>query len=129
MQPLFEKLLDVTPKSSEISSTQKAAGYRRRRLATFLASASASAVGVRLLNSHAAGGPAGRTLDLTLFAVVRALDVVIGEIWERWKNPRVRSGTFTRLESSIGRKADAAVFAASATIITFYWIYEPERLP
>jgi len=35
---------------------------------------------------------AGRTIDLTLFAVVRAIDVVVGELWLRYKMTRSLSG-------------------------------------
>jgi hypothetical protein len=123
LQPVFEKLLHAANLSPSVSS-----GHRRT-LATFLASSIAAAGGICLLNSRANSGPAGRTLDLTLFAVVRALDVVVGELWARRRDRRVKSGTFTRMESAIGSMADPALFAASAAMIMFSWIYEPEKLP
>ncbi|RPB05535.1 hypothetical protein L873DRAFT_1840021 [Choiromyces venosus 120613-1] len=129
LQPIFEKSLETLGKFSESLGAEKATGEQRRRVATFLASASASAVAIRQLNSRNVEGPAGRTLDLTLFAVVRALDVVIGEIWARRKAHRAHSKTFTRLDRIIENNADAAIFAASAAVIMFSWLYEPEKLP
>jgi hypothetical protein len=35
---------------------------------------------------------AGRTMDLTLFAVTRALDVIIGDLWSRRGSPANPSG-------------------------------------
>lgn len=72
---------------------------------------------------------AGRTLDLTFFAVSKALDVIVGELWARRKARRVSSGKFTNFEIKIGNAADAVVFAASAAAITFSWFYLPDRLP
>ena len=58
-------------------------------------------------------------LDLTLFAVVRALDVVIAEIWTRRKAHQIRSKTFTRLDRIVEDNAAATIFAASAAVIMF----------
>lgn len=38
---------------------------------------------------------AGRTMDLTLFAVTRALDVVVGELWSHRRNARLPAGKQT----------------------------------
>ncbi|CUS14975.1 unnamed protein product, partial [Tuber aestivum] len=129
LQPIFEKFLGTVGKFSESLGAEKTTGEQRRRVATFLASASAAAAAIRQLNSRGVESPAGRTLDLTLFAVVRALDVVIGEIWARGKAHRVRSGAFARLDRIIEGNVDVAVFAASAAVIMFSWFYEPEKLP
>jgi hypothetical protein len=72
---------------------------------------------------------AGRTLDLTLFAVTRALDVIGGELWYRRKLRRQAAGTWTRLESAISRLTDPALFALSSGLIMWTWIYLPDRLP
>ncbi|KAK4101420.1 hypothetical protein N658DRAFT_471227 [Parathielavia hyrcaniae] len=72
---------------------------------------------------------AGRTLDLTLFAVTRALDVLGGELWHRRKLRRQAAGTWTRAESAISRLTDPAVFAISSGLIMWTWIYLPPRLP
>ena len=72
---------------------------------------------------------AGRTLDLTLFAVTRALDVIVGELWHRRKLRRQAAKQWTRLESSIGALADPAVFAMSSGLVMWTWFYRPERLP
>lgn len=38
---------------------------------------------------------AGRTLDLTLFAVMRATDVIVGELWSRRKIRRIAAKKWT----------------------------------
>ena len=72
---------------------------------------------------------AGRTLDLTLFALTRALDVVVGELWSRRRRRRTVGGRWTRLERAVARLADPAVFALSSGLIMWTWIYRPARLP
>jgi hypothetical protein len=71
----------------------------------------------------------GRTMDLTLYAVTRALDVVVGELWSRRRARRVAMGRWTRLESFVGRTADAGVFALSSGMVMWAWFYLPDRLP
>src|SRR5690348_21310 len=72
---------------------------------------------------------AGRTLDLTLFAFTRALDVVVGELWHRRRTRRVAAGQWTGLERAISRFADPAVFALSSGLVMWTWFYHPARLP
>lgn len=72
---------------------------------------------------------AGRTLDLTLFALIRALDVIVGELWSRRKARREAAGRWTPLESAISRLTDPAIFALSSGLIMWTWIYLPSRLP
>jgi hypothetical protein len=72
---------------------------------------------------------AGRTLDLTLFALTRALDVVTGGLWARHKARRQAAGRWTVIESSISRLTDPAIFALSSGLIMWTWIYLPSRLP
>ena len=46
---------------------------------------------------------AGRTMDLTLFAVTRAFDVIVGELWSQRKARRVAAGKWTKvIISTIG---------------------------
>ena len=66
--------------------------------------------------------PRKRTVDLTLAAFVRAIDVIVQNIW-RHRDPK------TRVERILKQQADAIVFAVSCTIIMFAWFYAPERLP
>jgi len=40
---------------------------------------------------------AGRTIDLTIFAVTRALDVVVGELWSQRKERRIVAGKWTKV--------------------------------
>lgn len=42
---------------------------------------------------------AGRTMDLTLFAVIRAVDVLFGELWEQQKLRKKGTGHWTRVRS------------------------------
>ncbi|EAQ86707.1 hypothetical protein CHGG_07960 [Chaetomium globosum CBS 148.51] len=72
---------------------------------------------------------AGRTLDLTLFAFTRALDVVVGELWHRRRTRRVAAGKWTALERAVSRFADPAVFALSSGLVMWAWFYHPPRLP
>lgn len=72
---------------------------------------------------------AGRTLDLTLFAATRALDVIVGELWAHRKARRVASRSWTGLEALVGRLTDPAIFAASSALVMWAWFYEPTRLP
>ncbi|KAI9844563.1 MAG: hypothetical protein M1837_005522 [Sclerophora amabilis] len=72
---------------------------------------------------------AGKTMDLTLFTVTRAVDIVVGELWSRRKSRRTAAGKWTRLESFVGNMVDAGVFALSASIVMWSWFYRPDRLP
>ncbi|KAI1869081.1 uncharacterized protein JN550_006068 [Neoarthrinium moseri] len=70
---------------------------------------------------------AGRTLDLTLFALTRALDVVVGEAWaqrHRRSGPR-----WTQLESTVSKLTDPTIFAISSGLVMWSWFYYPSKLP
>ncbi|KAL4910108.1 hypothetical protein BDW74DRAFT_48329 [Aspergillus multicolor] len=71
---------------------------------------------------------AGRTMDLTLFTVTRALDSLVCIIWS-WAQQKWRAGHHQTLRNIIPGLADAAVFAASAAVVMWAWFYAPERLP
>ncbi|PBP21511.1 integral membrane protein [Diplocarpon rosae] len=72
---------------------------------------------------------AGRTMDLTLFSVTRALDVLIGEYWTQRKVARVSRGKWSDTDKLISTLADPAMFASSCALIMWAWIYTPDRLP
>jgi hypothetical protein len=72
---------------------------------------------------------AGRTMDLTLFAATRALDVLIGEFWARRKAQRVAAKRWTKAEAVISTFTDPSIFATSSALIMWCFIYLPERLP
>ncbi|KAH8811735.1 hypothetical protein F5884DRAFT_670309 [Xylogone sp. PMI_703] len=72
---------------------------------------------------------AGRTMDLTLFAVCRGLDVIIGELWSQRKARRIANCKWTKLESSISALTDSTIFAASSALIMWAFMYTPSRLP
>lgn len=72
---------------------------------------------------------AGRSMDLTLFAITRALDTVIGDLWSRHRRSRIARNRWTRFESMVSELADAGVFAISAGAVMWAWFYLPETLP
>lgn len=71
----------------------------------------------------------GRTMDLTLFTVCRAFDVVACIVWDRWRRRRQGQNRWTVVERFTPSLADAGVFASSSAIIMWAWFYAPERLP
>ncbi|KAJ5281251.1 hypothetical protein N7478_006623 [Penicillium angulare] len=72
---------------------------------------------------------AGRTMDLTLFTVTRAADVIACIAWSRWRRHRNTQKRWTTVEALTPGLVDAGVFALSAAIVMWAWFYEPERLP
>ncbi|KAK6200801.1 hypothetical protein LQW54_009534 [Pestalotiopsis sp. IQ-011] len=70
---------------------------------------------------------AGRTLDLTLFALTRALDVIVGGLWDR--RHRTRSRPLAQLDAAISKLTDPSIFAVSCGFIMWSWFYYPSRLP
>lgn len=70
---------------------------------------------------------AGRTLDQTLFAATRAVDVIIGTLWAQRRRPATATGrTLERLTSQL---ADPLVFACASGVVMWNWIYTPDVLP
>jgi len=128
LQPLFEKLLPTDARIHPGGYPAAAALVSRQGLASFSAGALAAAGGLQLLNARQTSD-AGRTLDLTLFALTRAVDIIVGELWEKRKARRVRAGKFNKLDSSVGYVADSLVFSVSTAVIMFTWFYYPEKLP
>ncbi|KAJ5729434.1 uncharacterized protein N7483_003942 [Penicillium malachiteum] len=72
---------------------------------------------------------AGKTMDLTLFTVTRAADVIACMAWRRWYRYRKSTNRWTVIETFAPGLADAGVFALSAAIVMWAWFYSPERLP
>jgi hypothetical protein len=71
----------------------------------------------------------GRTMDLTIFTVTRAVDVIACMAWSRWVRRRRAQNRWTIIESYVPGLADAGVFATSAAVVMWAWFYLPERLP
>jgi hypothetical protein len=71
----------------------------------------------------------GRTMDLTIFTVTRAVDVVACMAWSHWARRRKAQNRWTIVESYFPGLADAGVFAMSAAVVMWAWFYLPERLP
>lgn len=72
---------------------------------------------------------AGRTTDLTLFAVTRSAEAVVGQLWSRHRVTRIAKAKWTPLEAMISKNADAAVFALSSGMVMWAWFYYPSKLP
>lgn len=72
---------------------------------------------------------AGKTIDLTLFAMTRAVETVIGDIWFRHKSFANSSASWLRLQRLVSSFTDASVFAISSGVIMWSWIYHPNALP
>ncbi|KPM37214.1 hypothetical protein AK830_g9364 [Neonectria ditissima] len=72
---------------------------------------------------------AGRTLDLTLFALTRAVDVVLGDLWARRRARRVAAHKWTVTEQCVSKLFDPLVFAASSGLVMWAWFYAPDSLP
>lgn len=60
---------------------------------------------------------AGRTLDLTLFAVVRALDVIVGELWAQRKAFKMARNRWHKSDALVAYFTDPALFAVSSTLV------------
>lgn len=71
----------------------------------------------------------GRTVDLTLFAVTRAADVVVTWMWGKWKSRRVRNGGWSLWERMLEKGMVPAVFAVSSGVVMYAWFYAPHKLP
>ncbi|ETN43428.1 uncharacterized protein HMPREF1541_02587 [Cyphellophora europaea CBS 101466] len=73
---------------------------------------------------------AGKTIDFTLFALCRALDVLVISMWTRTRSSRHHPEHAAPRLAKLGKKlVDPWVFATSASIIMWSWFYSPERLP
>lgn len=74
---------------------------------------------------------AGRTLDLTLFAATRALDVIIGEIWSQRRThlPAAHNSTRHTLDRLTSTLTDPLIFALTSGIVMWNWFYAPSALP
>lgn len=72
---------------------------------------------------------AGKTIDFTLFALVRALDVIIVGSWKGTRSQAWHpEHKFPRLAKLV-KLVDPSIFATSAAIIMWSWFYSPYRLP
>ena len=94
-------------------------GRISRETGTFLASFASAFAGMTYWHARR---PRKRTVDLTLAAFVRAIDVIVQNAW-RTRAPK------SAVEGTLKREADTIVFAVSSAIIMFAWFYTPERLP
>ncbi|KAK2591206.1 hypothetical protein QQS21_011114 [Conoideocrella luteorostrata] len=84
---------------------------------------------VRYVDPQTGEKLAGRTVDLTLFAVTQAVDVIVGEVWARHKSRRQGAGKWTKAETLISGMTDPVSFVASCALIMWAWFYAPDNLP
>ncbi|PSR93665.1 integral membrane protein [Coniella lustricola] len=82
-------------------------------------------------SSETARPQAGRTLDLTLFAATRALDVIIGELWAQRRLHRAPTASkATRaLDYITSLLTDPLIFSLTSGIVMWNWFYAPQALP
>lgn len=66
----------------------------------------------------------GRTLDLTFFGGIRALDICISVAWSRWRASKGKKELHT-----IQNYTAPALFATSSALVMWNWFYKPNRLP
>lgn len=71
---------------------------------------------------------AGRTLDLTLFAAVRALDVIIGEVWSQ-RPTHPNGSTAATLDKLTSNLTDPLIFAITSGVAMWHWFYNSSSLP
>lgn len=71
----------------------------------------------------------GKTMDLTLFTVTRAVDVIACIAWLYWSRRRKAKGRWSSIEAAAPKFADAGLFSVSSAIVMWAWFYLPERLP
>ena len=69
----------------------------------------------------------GRTIDLTLFTTIRAIETIVVNLWRHQvrKSPK-RPST---LSSFLSSHTDELLFAVSCNSIMWNWFYHPETLP
>lgn len=67
---------------------------------------------------------AGKTLDLTLFGAVRALDIAMSIAWSQ-KTSRLSK----RAKSFVEQAAIPTMFATSSALVMWTWFYAPQNLP
>ncbi|PHH65157.1 hypothetical protein CDD81_3288 [Ophiocordyceps australis] len=116
----------------------------RQRLSRWLATFVAACISLRLLQSNQGSSSrlpppadqdanatktAGRTLDLTLFAVTQALDILVGQSWSCHKRRRIASQNWTKAEQFVSAMVDPLCFVASCAPIMWAWFYSPQSLP
>lgn len=73
--------------------------------------------------------PAGKTLDLTFFALVKALDISFITAWAKYQAMHQSSPTVPVTVLSSESFAAPSIFAISSYIIMWSWFYSPHRLP
>ncbi|PYI08558.1 integral membrane protein [Aspergillus sclerotiicarbonarius CBS 121057] len=81
------------------------------------------------LEPHGRPQFAGRTMDLTLFSLARAADLMVCMGWAQWQRWRESKNQWTLAERVAPKLADSGMFATSAAIVMWAWFYMPERLP
>lgn len=72
---------------------------------------------------------AGRTIDLTILAVARAVDTIVINLWRQSNSSTLTSRRMSPISTAISRYTDTLVFALSSGTIMWAWFYLPDKLP
>lgn len=72
---------------------------------------------------------AGKTIDITILVVARAIDTLVSNIWRHWSLTSKISSSNQSVYLAPIRHADSLVFAVSSGMIMWAWVYLPVRLP
>lgn len=113
-------MTDLSLPDQAAASEVKPVGPRRRRSSVAFSAETGSVIQRPLRRAPLAG----RTLDLSLFVLVRSLDIGANAAWEWYK--RSKASSVTRMVEYL---APPALFAASSCAIMWAWFYTPHRLP
>ncbi|KAK7228846.1 hypothetical protein V2G26_001016 [Clonostachys chloroleuca] len=105
--------------------------HQKRGSASTTPSANGSVDPIAKDPSHQKPAPrsGGHTLDLTLFTVTRALDIIVGELWSRHRARRSQTHKWTKAEELTGYLTDPFIFVVSCAFIMWSWFYYPNNLP
>lgn len=74
-------------------------------------------------------GLAGKTIDLTLLAVTRAIDTLIINAYRRSYTSYPMGNRSHLIQRAVSRYADSLLFALSSGTVMWAWFYLPDRLP
>ena len=72
---------------------------------------------------------AGKTIDLTILVVARAVDTIVVNTWRHWSLSAKINPPKHFISSAISRHADSLVFAVSSGTVMWAWCFLPMRLP
>ena len=72
---------------------------------------------------------AGKTIDLTVLAVARAVDTIIINVWRQMRPATSSRRPTSKITHTISKYADTLVFVLGSGTIMWAWFYLPDKLP